>query len=82
LSAWEYFSYYFKRDQEYVPGLTYTGGYTTSDVPPTRHQRIHTWDAEAGYGAVRALDPLTGKRVWEFRTDDVSDSGFFQRPAG
>ena len=30
---------------------------------------------EAGYGAIRAFDPATGKRVWEHKMTDVTDSG-------
>ena len=28
-----------------------------------------------GYGAVRAMDPVTGDRKWEFKMADVTDSG-------
>jgi alcohol dehydrogenase (cytochrome c) len=30
---------------------------------------------DEGYGAVRAIDPNTGGRKWEFRMADVTDSG-------
>ena len=30
---------------------------------------------EDGYAAVRALDPVTGKKVWDFPMGDMSESG-------
>jgi alcohol dehydrogenase (cytochrome c) len=77
LSAWDdYYSYYFKRDDEYSPGNRYTGGGTRSPISPTRRQRFLTANASHdGYGAIRALDPETGDAKWEFKLQDVSDSG-------
>ncbi len=77
LSAWdEYFSYYFKRDDEYSPGNRYTGGGVRGPVSSIRRVRFpNSTSAEAGYGAVRALDPETGEVRWEFKMEDVSDSG-------
>ncbi len=76
LSVWENYSgTYFKAEAEYSPGKSFTGGTVKSTVPSTRRQRIHVWDKESGYGAIRALNPLTGEKVWEHATEDVSDSG-------
>jgi alcohol dehydrogenase (cytochrome c) len=76
LTAWdEYHSRYYTWDQTYKPGRNYTGGTTRADVPPTRRGLIRLWGPEAGYGALRALDPATGEKAWDFRTDDMSDSG-------
>jgi alcohol dehydrogenase (cytochrome c) len=30
---------------------------------------------DEGHGAVRAIDPKSGKRVWEFKMNDVTDAG-------
>jgi len=30
---------------------------------------------EEGYGAIRALDPQTGERKWEFKMTDVTEAG-------
>jgi PQQ-like domain len=30
---------------------------------------------EEGYGAVRALDPQTGERTWDFKMTDVTEAG-------
>jgi alcohol dehydrogenase (cytochrome c) len=34
-----------------------------------------------GYGAVRAMDPVTGERKWEFKMGDVTDSGILTTDA-
>lgn len=49
-------SMYFKGETEYRPGTRYWGSMFVNE--PT----THNW-----YGAVRAFDPLSGKRVWEHR---------------
>jgi alcohol dehydrogenase (cytochrome c) len=76
LTAWDdYSGVYYSWDQEYDVGRWFAGGSVRADVPAVRRVEMKTYPAEAGYGAVRALDPLTGKRVWEYRMTDVSDSG-------
>jgi alcohol dehydrogenase (cytochrome c) len=76
LSAWEnYSSIYYKFTAEYEPGKRYLGGTPHSIVPPTRRLAIKRHGQEGGYGAIRAIDPQTGNRKWEFKLDDVSDSG-------
>ncbi len=76
LTAWDdYHSTYFAWDQKYEPGRSYTGGTTRAAIPATRREPFLKWGPEAGYGAVRAIDPLTGEKVWDYRMRDVSDSG-------
>jgi alcohol dehydrogenase (cytochrome c) len=76
LTAWDdYPGVYYAWHQEYEAGKWYSGGSVRSDLPAINRREIRTWGPEAGYGAVRALDPLTGKRVWEYKMADVSDSG-------
>ena len=48
-------SYYYKTDPEYRPGMMFTGG------------GERALDGDAAYGAVRALDALTGETKWSFR---------------
>ena len=76
LPVWEgYYSVYFKWDQPYEPGTRYLGGSPRSPVSATRRVRFMNYTEEDGYGAVRALDPLTGEKVWDFSMTDVTDSG-------
>ncbi|MDX1984344.1 MAG: PQQ-dependent dehydrogenase, methanol/ethanol family [Bryobacteraceae bacterium] len=76
LSVWDnYSSIYHKFHTDYVPGKRYLGGSPRSVVSPTRRESVKLWSEEAGYGAVRAIDPHTGDVKWEFKTADVSDSG-------
>ncbi len=56
--------------QEYVPGERYTGG----AAQRSREQRA--------YGALRALDPATGERHWEFEYISPSTSGLLSTASG
>jgi alcohol dehydrogenase (cytochrome c) len=55
-------AYYFKNDSEYEPGAPFMGG----------GERALTDEA---YGAIRALDALTGEQRWEFRLPSPSWTG-------
>lgn len=56
LSVWENKSVYRKGDQEYTPGNRYIGSVPLIDLPD-----------DPGSGAIRALNPKTGDRVWEYK---------------
>ena len=76
LAVWEgYSSVYYKWDQQYEPGKRYLGGAPRGVVSSTVRKRFMEFTKEDGYGAVYALNPLTGEKVWEFAMADVSDSG-------
>ena len=84
LSVWDnYSSVYGKSDSEYVEGRLYMGGAPRNVVPllmqpaPTLQRR-----EEEGYGAVRAIDPKTGERKWEFKMADVTDAGVLTTASG
>ncbi len=75
-SVWEnYSSVYYKWEQQYEPGTRYLGGAPRSKVPATRRKEPDVRDVDTGNGAVRAMNPLTGEVVWEYETNEVSDSG-------
>jgi alcohol dehydrogenase (cytochrome c) len=71
----DYSSLYFSWDQEFEQGKWYAGGGVKAEVQSTRRDRIARRHPDSGYGAVRALNPLTGAKVWEYKTTDVSDGG-------
>lgn len=76
VTAWDdYPGIYFTWRQQYEPGKWFAGGSVQAELPAIMRREIRTWGPEAGYGAVRAIDPATGRRVWEHRMSDVSDSG-------
>jgi alcohol dehydrogenase (cytochrome c) len=84
VTTWEgYASVFRKEQQEYVPGRNFGGGghRVVTPVPGApairigRTTPINTWTDAVGHGAVIALDPKTGKEVWQFDQFDVSDSG-------
>ena len=61
---------YFAYDQEFKVGISYMGGGT---VRP-RDQK--------NFGALRAIDPITGERKWEFRYPTLSSSGVLTTASG
>ena len=82
--AWEDRASIFNPEpQEYEPAGTFLGGFTTSveaapgapTVPVRLRGPINNWTAAAGYGAVLALDALTGEERWRFEMTDVIRSG-------
>jgi alcohol dehydrogenase (cytochrome c) len=78
IPAWvDYFSSYDKFVPEYVPGQTYTGGTPRHEVRGSTRTTnfINTRGKEGGYGAIRAIDPKTGERKWDFEFLDVTDGG-------
>jgi len=83
IPAWvDYYTTYNKFEPEYVPGRQYTGGAPRSDVlGGSRDTRLIHTRVEGGYGAVRALDALTGELRWEFKMGDVTDGGILTTAA-
>jgi len=64
LTVWENKGLYRKGDVEYVPGNRYIGSVPQIDL-----------EDEPGYGAIRALNPKTGDRVWEYKLHTKPWSG-------
>jgi outer membrane protein assembly factor BamB len=82
LTAWDdYHGKYFSWDQEYEQGKWYAGGAVRAELPATRREHTFKRSPEAGYGAVRALNPRTGEKVWDYRMTDVSESGLLTTAA-
>ena len=76
VSAWEdYHTSYFTFDQDYEPGKSFTGGTARGPIPSLKNGRFIKWSPDWGYGVVRALNPATGEKVWDYKMRDVSDSG-------
>jgi alcohol dehydrogenase (cytochrome c) len=61
---------YFKGETDYKPGALFNGG-GFRGVP-----------REEPRGAIRALNPLTGQQVWEFRTNSPGWSGVMSTAGG
>jgi len=76
LTAWEnYHSTYYSWQQDYGPGKWYGGGTTKGAIQPTHREAIYRNGPESGYAVVRALDPRTGEKVWDFNMIGMSESG-------
>jgi len=76
IPAWDnYSSLYVKQDQEFVEGRTFGGGgpRPTTSAPAVGGFNFRSDDDI--YGAVRAIDPKTGEKKWEFKMADVTDAG-------
>jgi alcohol dehydrogenase (cytochrome c) len=83
LTSWDdYPGIYYSWEQPYEAGKWFAGGSVRAELPAITRQEIRTAGPEAGYGAIRALDPATGRRVWEYRMNDVSDSGLLTTAGG
>ena len=71
-----YSSMYFKQRVEFVEGRLFGGGIPRNTVPREIATPNNDYRTEAeGYGAVRAIDPQTGERKWEFKMTDLTDAG-------
>src|SRR5260221_10344019 len=76
VSAWANSSSIFvKVPVEYKEGREYAAGTATSSIPFDWSPAPNFRKQEEGYGAVRALNPQTGERKWEFKMADVTESG-------
>jgi alcohol dehydrogenase (cytochrome c) len=74
IPAWEDFaSSFVKFPIEFQSGQRYTGG--TPRQTGLRRGAISTRGQEDGFGEVRAVDPQTGEAKWEFKMNDLTDSG-------
>jgi len=76
VNAWEGVHATFnKTDDEFQEGERFTGGAPKPTRPGLRAGQVTNKREEDGYGAVRALDPVTGEKKWEFKMADVTQSG-------
>jgi alcohol dehydrogenase (cytochrome c) len=76
VSAWEgVYATFTKQEGEYNEGTRYAGGVYQATRPGLRGPQVHKRSDEEGYGVVRAIDPQTGEKKWEFKMNDVTASG-------
>jgi alcohol dehydrogenase (cytochrome c) len=72
VSARESCATYYSWKPDYKPGESFTGGAITRGVG----------GREKNYGALRAIDPATGERKWEFRFINPSYTGLLSTASG
>ena len=76
IPAWvDYSSFFVKQDAEYVKGQTFGGGGPRNVTPPVVAGNFNYRKEGEQYGAVRAIDPKTGEKKWDFPMADVTDAG-------
>jgi alcohol dehydrogenase (cytochrome c) len=75
--AWvNYASLFIKRPQTYVEGQYFGGGEgRATDAQGLRTATNNLRTEDEGYGAILALDPLTGEQRWEYKMVDFTDAG-------
>ena len=71
LTVWENKGIYHKGAPEYTPGNRYIGSVPKIDL-----------EDEPGYGAIRALNPKTGDKVWEYKLHTKPWSGVMSTAGG
>ncbi len=71
----DYSSFYVKQDADYVEGQLYSGGGPKTTTAPITSGPFNYRKEGEQYGAIRAIDPTTGEKKWDFRMDDVTDAG-------
>ena len=71
LSTWENKGFYQKGEAKYTAGNRYPGSVPDIDVTD-----------DPGYGAIRALNPKTGAKVWEFKMQTKPWSGVLSTAGG
>src|SRR6185295_13959507 len=75
VNAWEGVHATFKKTEvEYEEGKRFTGGINTPTRPGVRGPQLGSRREEDGTGFVRALDPVTGAKKWEYQMKDVTQS--------
>ncbi len=76
IPSWENYKTIFRKvagpDSDGRP--TYSVGFRTA-IPGVNRPQMTSWTEEDGYGVVRAIDPRTGEKKWDFKMSDVTDSG-------
>jgi alcohol dehydrogenase (cytochrome c) len=78
IPSWvNYSSVYIKADADYEEGKRFVGTSPRSLIGGANGgaAKINTRREDEGYGAVRAIDPMTGDRKWEYKMADVTDAG-------
>ena len=59
----------------YTEGQQFTGTFPTMAVPALVAAQTNVRMPQDGYGSIQAVDPKTGERRWEFKMNDVTDTG-------
>ncbi len=76
IPIWDnYYSVYLNEKIQFNEGRLFAGALPRSPVALIRPPQIVNRAVEDGYGAIRAFDPQTGDRKWEYKMTDVTDSG-------
>ena len=74
--AWDGVHGTFKKvDIDYEEGKRFTGGLVVSARGGAAGAQLSANRPEDGWGVIKALDPVTGEKKWEYKLHDVTASG-------
>jgi alcohol dehydrogenase (cytochrome c) len=75
LSVWaDYYTVYQEGAADFVPGRRFNGGSVRQPLAFNRNTTLLP-DEEQGYGALMALNPKTGEKVWQVKFADLTEGG-------
>lgn len=75
VSAWEDYFNIFTGVSATGGGPAQSPGFPRSALPNIVRGPINTWTDTVGHGEVKAINPVTGKEIWAFRMNDMTDAG-------
>lgn len=76
IPTWEdYSSVFIKIKGKYQEGKYFGGGWGLPVLDGLGNAPMNFKNDEEGYGVVRAIDPKTGQKRWDFKMSDFTDAG-------
>jgi alcohol dehydrogenase (cytochrome c) len=76
IPTWDnYSSVFVKGDAKYEEGKNFGGGRPTAPLLNLGNGPLNYKSEEEGFGAIRAIDPKTGQKKWDFKMGDFTDAG-------
>lgn len=78
IPAWVNYSTLYVKNKtapEYIAGQWYSGGTPRDPVPMVGAAQVNLRKEEEGFGAIRAIDPKTGERKWEYKMSEFTEAG-------
>src|SRR5256714_327606 len=76
IPTWDnYASVFVKGEAKYEEGKNFGGGRPTAPLLNLGNGPLNYKSEEEGFGAIRAIDPKTGQKKWDFKMGDFTDAG-------
>ena len=76
IPTWDnYASVFVKDDAKYEEGGRFGGGRPIAPLNGLNNGLFNYKSEDEGFGAIRAIDPKTGQKKWDFKMGDFTDAG-------